>query len=183
MESFPASVGEAEEVSMKQLKNILRSSAVLLAVLAVLVIPVTAAAIDDADALKGVTVGKAVFDVNLGDAGKLALYLSVIKETHEGLVKQGVKPDLLMAFRGPSVLLISTNREKIPADQQAKYDEVAKLIKELKGLGVKLEACSIATRVMKVDNATIYPEIKVIGNTFISLMGYQRNGYAYVPVF
>jgi len=168
---------------MRLLKNIIWLSAVLLAVLAFAVIPVTAAAIDDADALKGMASGKAVFDVNSGDAGKLALYLSVIKETHEGLVKQGVKPDLILAFRGPSVLLISTSRDKVPTEQQAKYDEVAKLIKELKGLGVKLEACSVATRFMKVDNATIYPEIKVIGNTFISLIGYQEKGYAYIPVF
>jgi hypothetical protein len=37
--------------------------------------------------LKGVTIGKAVFEVNNGDAGRLALYLSVIKETREGLVR------------------------------------------------------------------------------------------------
>jgi len=167
---------------MRPLKNVIWYIAVLLAVLAIAVIPVTATAIDDADALKGMTSGKAVFDVNLGDAGKLALYLSVIKETHEGLVKQGVKPDLILAFRGPSVFLISTNRDKVPAEQKAKYDEVARLIKDLKGMGVKLEACSVATRQLKVDNATIYPEIKVIGNSFISLIGYEGKGYAYIPV-
>jgi intracellular sulfur oxidation DsrE/DsrF family protein len=140
-------------------------------------------AIDDAAALKGMTSGKAVFDVNVGEAGKLALYLSVIKETHEGLVKQGVKPDLILVFRGPAVLLISTNRDKVPAEQQAKYDEAAKLIKDLKGMGVKFEACSVATRLMKVDNTTIYPEIKVVGNTFISLIGYQAKGYAYIPIY
>ena len=169
---------------MRQLKNMIRSSAVLLYVmLAIAVIPVTAAAIDDADALKGVASGKAVFDVNLGDAGKLALYLSIIEDTHEGLVRQGVKPDLILAFHGPSVLLISKNRSKVPVEQQEKYDEVAELIKELKSLGVKLEVCSIATRLMKVDNATIYPEIKVIGNSFISLIGYQAKGYAYIPIY
>lgn len=168
---------------MRLLKKIFWLSAVLLAVLAFAVHPATAAAVNDADALKGVATGKAVFDVNLGDAGKLAVYLSVVKETHEGLVKQKVKPDLIVAFRGPSVLLISTDRDKVPAEQQAKYDEIAKLIKELKGLGVKFEACSVATRLLKVDNATIYPEIKVIGNTFISLIGYQGKGYAYIPVF
>jgi intracellular sulfur oxidation DsrE/DsrF family protein len=169
---------------MRQLKNMIRYSAVLLYVmLAIAVIPVTAAAIDDADALKGVASGKAVFDVNLGDAGKLALYLSIIEDTHEGLVKQGVKPDLILAFHGPSVLLISKNRSNVPVEQRDKYDEVAELIKELKGLGVKLEVCSIATRLMKVDNATIYPEIKVIGNSFISLIGYQTKGYAYIPIY
>jgi len=168
---------------MKRILHTIRYGAVLMALLAVASIPMTAVAIDDADALKGVTAGKAVFDVNMGDAGKLALYLSVIKETHEGFVTQGVKPDLVLAFRGPAVLLVSTNRDKVPADQQAKYDEVARLIKDLKGLGVKLEACSVAARLTKIDTASIYPEVKVVGNTFISLAGYQSKGYAYIPVF
>lgn len=168
---------------MKQIKNISRFCAVLLAALVIAVISATAMAFDDGDAVKGVTTGKAVFDVTLGDAGKLAVYLSVIRETQEGLMKQGVKPDLIMTFRGPALVLVSTNRDRVPADQQQKYDEIAKLVKDLKGLGIKLEACSIAARLTKVDTATIYPEIKVVGNTFISLTGYQNKGYAYIPVF
>jgi intracellular sulfur oxidation DsrE/DsrF family protein len=163
--------------------NMSRSCAVLLAMLALAVIPMAAAAIDDADALQGVTAGKAVFDVTIGDPAKLALYLSIIEETHEGLVKQGVKPDLVVAFRGPAILLVSKNRGKVPKNQQAKYDEVALLIKDLKDLGVKLEACSVAARMRKVSTASIYPEIKVVGNTFISLTGYQSRGYAYIPIF
>lgn len=168
---------------MKPLMTIARSCAVLLAMLALAVIPLTAAAIDDADALQGLTAGKAVFDVTIGDPAKLALYLSIIEETHEGLVKQGVKPDLVVAFRGPAVLLISKNREKVPKNQRAKYDEVISLIRDLKDIGVKFEACSVAARMKKVDTASIYPEIKVVGNTFISLTGYQNKGYAYIPIF
>jgi len=168
---------------MKRLMNMSRSCAVLLAMLALAVIPMAAAAIDDADALQDVTAGKAVFDVTIGDPAKLALYLSIIEETHEGLVKQGVKPDLVVAFRGPAILLVSKNRGKVPKNQQAKYDEVALLIKDLQDLGVKLEACSVAARMKKVSTASIYPEIKVVGNTFISLTGYQSKGYAYIPIF
>jgi intracellular sulfur oxidation DsrE/DsrF family protein len=168
---------------MNRLMKRSRSCAVLLVMLALAVIPVTAAAIDDADALQGVTAGKAIFDVTIGDPAKLALYLSIIEETHEGLAKQGVKPDLVVAFRGPAILLVSKNRGKVPKNQQAQYDEVAALIKDLKDLGVTLEACSVAARMKKVNTASIYPEIKVVGNTFISLTGYQSKGYAYIPIF
>jgi intracellular sulfur oxidation DsrE/DsrF family protein len=168
---------------MARMRNISRTCANLLVILAVAAIPLIATAADDADALKGVTDGKAVFDVTLGDAGKLALYLGIIMETHEGLKKQGVKPDLIVAFRGPAILLVSMNRGRVPKDQQSDYDEVAELIKDLKHIGVKLEACSVAARLRKVDTATIYPEMKVVGNTFISLIGYQNKGYAYVPIF
>ena len=168
---------------MARTTNISRTCAYLLAILAVAAIPLIAAAADDADALNGVTDGKAVFDVTIGDAGKLALYLGIIKETHDGLRKQGVKPDLVVAVRGQAILLVSKNRGKVPKDQQADYDEVAQLIKDLKDIGVKLEACSVAARMRRVDTTSIYPEMKVVGNTFISLIGYQNKGYAYVPIF
>jgi intracellular sulfur oxidation DsrE/DsrF family protein len=168
---------------MERLASIFRTGAVLLAILAVAAVPVNASAADDMDALKGVTAGKAVFDVTLGDAGKLALYLGIIEETYEGLVKQGVKPDLVVAVRGPAILLVSKDRERVPKDQQEGYDEIASLLKDLKELGVKLEACSVAARLRKVNTAAIYPEMKVVGNTFISLIGYQSKGYAYIPIF
>lgn len=53
---------------------------------------------------------------------------------------------------------------------------------QLKGLGVKFEACSIGARLTRVDTASIYPEVKVVANTFISLTGYQSRGCAYIPI-
>lgn len=168
---------------MKLLISAFSSRVVLLAVLVLAAIPLTATAFDDADALKGVTTGKAVFDITIGNPAKLALYLSIIEETYQGLVRQGVKPDLIVAFHGEAITLVSKNREKAPKDQLAVYDDIAMLIKDLKELGVKFEGCSIAARLLKVDPASLYPEIKVVGNTFISLMGYQNRGYAYIPIF
>jgi intracellular sulfur oxidation DsrE/DsrF family protein len=141
-----------------------------------------AAALDDSDALRGVKTGKAVFDVNVGDPAKLALYLSVIKETHQGLVKQGVKPDMIVVFRGPSIPLVSTKREGVPAENLPKLDEIAKLTSELKGMGAKIEACGLAARLQKVDPATILSDAKVVANTFISLIAYENKGYALVAI-
>ena len=46
---------------------------------------------DDRVALQGVRSGKGVFDINITEVGKFPLYLQVIKETDEGLKKQGVR--------------------------------------------------------------------------------------------
>ena len=54
----------------------------------------------DADALRRVEAGKVVFDMNTTDAEKTALYLMVIRETVNDLIRQGVKPDVILAFRG-----------------------------------------------------------------------------------
>jgi len=51
-------------------------------------------------------------------------------------------------------------------------------ITDLDGLGVKFEACNIATNLFGIDNETILLEIKVVGNTFISAIGYQTKGYS-----
>lgn len=170
-----------------------RVLSMLLAVAAVFTAaPTFAAGLDDADALQGVKTGKAVFDVSLGEPAKLALHLAVIKETHEGLVKQGVKPDFIILLRGPAVLPFAQKpAASAQPDETARFTaelngmtakEIARLTAALKDLGVRFEVCGLATRLLKVDNATIVPQAKVVANTFVSLIGYQSKGYAIIPI-
>lgn len=137
---------------------------------------------DDSDALAGVQATKTLFDVSVGDAQKLVFYLNVFKKTYDDLVRQGQHPDMIIAFRGPSVRLINNETWSFSEEDQEQLKKAAQLLKELKSLGVRLEACSVATELFKVDNSTILPEIHVVGNTFISLTGYQSKGYALIPV-
>ncbi len=46
-----------------------------------------------------------------------------------------------------------------------------------------MESCSIATKLMGVDNVTFIPYVKPVGNTFVSLIGYQKKGYALIPIY
>jgi len=46
-----------------------------------------------------------------------------------------------------------------------------------------MESCSVATRLFKVDNASLLDGIKPVGNTFVSLTGYQAQGYANIPIY
>jgi intracellular sulfur oxidation DsrE/DsrF family protein len=48
--------------------------------------------------------------------------------------------------------------------------------------GVRFEACAIATRLFGVENNSVLPQVKVVGNTFNSLIGYQAKGYALIPI-
>jgi intracellular sulfur oxidation DsrE/DsrF family protein len=137
---------------------------------------------DDRVALKGVTSGKGIFDINLIDVEKLPLYLQVIKETNDGLKNQGVKPNLVVAFRGEAVRFVSSNRTEFTPEQKVSLANADALIQELMKRGVRFEACAVATRLFKVDNATILPSVRVVGNTFISLIGYQSRGYALIPI-
>ena len=69
--------------------------------------------------------------------------------------------------------IIMEHYSHISEEDQQKLEKSAVLIEELKGHGVKLEACSIASRLFKVDPKTYLPGVKPVGNTFVSLIGYQ----------
>lgn len=138
---------------------------------------------DDSDALKGVTKGKVVFDINAGKAKKLSLYLMVIKQTVDDLVRQKVEPDVILAFRGKSVRMISKNREQVEMTEHESLDKISAQIAELQRMGVRMEACSVATRLLKVKNDSLLDGIKPVGNTFVSLTGYQAQGYANIPIY
>jgi intracellular sulfur oxidation DsrE/DsrF family protein len=138
---------------------------------------------DDRDALKGVAKGRVIFDINTAKARKLNLYLSVIKQTVDDLVRQNVEPDVILAFRGKSVRMISKNREQVEMTEYDELDRIASQLSELQKMGVRMEACSVATRLFKLDNKTLLDGIKPVGNTFVSLTGYQAQGYANIPIY
>jgi intracellular sulfur oxidation DsrE/DsrF family protein len=137
----------------------------------------------DRHALEGVTSGKIAWDINMGSAEKLRLYLTVIDETYEDLKRQDVAPDMVLTFRGPSVRLITTERGEVPLDEEAHYDAIADQLKALMAKpNVRAEACSVATGLMGVNAETLLPGIEHVGNTFVSQIGYQARGYAIIPI-
>lgn len=138
---------------------------------------------DDRDALKGVEKGKVIFDINMVEAKKMTLYLMVIDQTVEDLKRQGVKPDVVLAFRGKAVRLISEDREQMELIDFEHLDKIAAQLATLQKKGVRIEACSVATRLFKIDNDTLLKGIKPVGNTFVSLTGYQAQGYANIPIY
>lgn len=138
----------------------------------------------DSAALKGVTQGKGIFEVNLDNPQKTALYLDIIKSTHQSMARQKVKPDFIIVFVGPTVKFLTTAPE---AELAGKHGDtlkaIAASIRDLKTMGVKMEICAIATDFFKVPNDKLLPELSLVGNGFTSLIGYQGKGYGLVPVF
>ncbi|WP_019025107.1 MULTISPECIES: DsrE family protein [unclassified Thioalkalivibrio] len=137
----------------------------------------------DARALEGVDQGRVVFDLNNNDPELLALYLMVIRETFEDLTEQGVEPDMILAFRGRAVTMLSEDRERFELTEFDHLDAIEGHIAALKEKGVRMESCSVATRLFGVDHGELLPGIEPVRNTFVSLTGYQAQGYAVIPVY
>lgn len=166
------------------MKRLTAVSLVLVGVLSLYLGPLQAAdKPDDANALKGVTQGRVVFDINIAEPKKLPLYLTVIDQTISDLERQGVKPEVILAFRGKAVTLISTDHERIELTEVPNIEKAAAQLAALQKRGVRMEACSVATRLFGVDNGTLLPGIEPVGNTFVSLIGYQAQGYATIPIY
>ncbi|MEW8030400.1 MAG: DsrE family protein [Candidatus Thiodiazotropha sp.] len=140
--------------------------------------------INDAAALNGVKETRSVFLIDFTNPRKTAFYLDIIRGTHAGLVNQGVKPNMVLVFIGETVRYLSTEPDDVLAMEYTKeLDSIAATAKALKAEGVRMEVCAIANRVFKVDNATILPEMEVVGDGFISLIGWQTQGHKLVPIF
>jgi len=149
----------------------IRAMGRVLLLLAIIVPAQAADAPNDREALSGLKTARAVVDMRAPDRERLIFNLELIKETVEGMAAQRVTPNMVVTFRGPGVGLLT----RVQA-----ADEIAPLITELKRMGVRFEVCAVAIRVFKVDKAALIPDVVLVGNSLISLIGYQNRGYALV---
>lgn len=140
--------------------------------------------INDRAALADLKTGKGVFLVDIGEPGKLNFYLEVIQGTFKGMKSQGVEPDFVLVYIGPSVKYLTTS-PSAEAEEAAGgvLLEIESSVAKLASLGVRQEICAVATRVFGIDNDTVLPGLTLVGDGFISLIGYQAQGYHLVPVF
>jgi len=137
----------------------------------------------DTDALKNIEVGKVVWDVLVGRPDSLLYYLKLIDETYDDLVRQNVEPDMVFIFHGRAIQLIKSEEvDYLPKDKQA-HKEALALISDLNARpGVRMEACSISATRQGIENDGIISDVKMVGNTYVSLIGYQSKGYSVIPV-
>ena len=139
---------------------------------------------DDSAALNGLSSAKAVFLVDFKTAKTTAFYMDLIVGSYDGLVRQGVEPKMIVVVIGPTVKFLSkTNNPELTFDYETEFDSIQKSISRLEKRGVRIEVCAIATDVFNVDNAKLPKALTMVADGFISLIGWQMQGYKLVPVF
>ena len=159
----------------------LMASVIFVLVMAVGAIEAKAESPNDGTALSGLKEIKVAFDMTSGDAKALLNQLNVIGETRDSLIKQGVTPQFVIAFRGLATRLVQTDLEKIKLEDRSLAVKIAAKVDELsKASGVVMHQCSVAVRQQEVKPENVLPPIAVIGNSWISLMAYQTKGFAYI---
>lgn len=156
-----------------------------LAMTALVVAPTVAAEnLHNRAAIDGLEKIKAVYDVRKSNPNALDMYLKAIITNVENLEKESVQAELVMVFISHSVKFINTAPAlETEADYGDALASIAQSVETLQELGVRMEACNGATRAFNIDNDTLLSGIEPVRSGFISLMGYQNNGYALVPVY
>jgi intracellular sulfur oxidation DsrE/DsrF family protein len=139
----------------------------------------------ESESLQGMKSFKAVFDVRTGKAQSAVMLLDLIHQMHKDKSVRAitVEPEFALIFIGPSVKLISTQAKGSTPEEEKLLKKIAETITAMAKDGIKLEICLFAADVFGIDHATILPEIKQVGNGWISMVGYQDKGYALVPVY
>jgi intracellular sulfur oxidation DsrE/DsrF family protein len=155
----------------------------LLPICLILMVPATGSAGEYAS-VKGHRSIKAVFDFELGNPQSALLHLNVIRKTFKDKTMwvASKKPEIVVVFIGPSVKLVSTNRDAFSQEDRKILDEYASVMSEMTKDGIKFEICLIAVKAAGVDPTSILPAITQVGNGWISLIRYQAAGYSLVPV-
>lgn len=152
----------------------------------VVLIPFSAQAqeLNNKEALKGISEIHTLYDVRKSNPSVMLSYLKGIESNHQNLLKEGVKPNLRVVFISSAVKFITTKpSEDVELEHGHVLPKIKAQIARLVDLGVKMEACSAATAYFKVDNDTLYPGIKPVRSGFLSVMGWQAQGYSLVPVY
>lgn len=90
--------------------------------------------------------------------------------------------NIAVVFHGPAVKLLSSDKTDFSGEELAELEKFQKTLRQMKQDGVKLEVCLYAVKAMGVDKTTIIPEVDQVGNGFVSVIGYQMQGYAVVLI-
>lgn len=142
----------------------------------------TTAAPNDAASLAGLTNTKAVFDVRTKEPGRLLFIVKLIDRTYESLLAQGVTPEFVVSFRGGTLPLLRKDPHHTNSRDRAMLSEVHERINRWNKTSTKTEACNVAGQIFKVTPGQLAAGISMVGNSLISLIGYQNRGYALVPM-
>ena len=134
------------------------------------------------DPLQGIKEARIVYDVTEGDGKLLLARIETIEETRQDLIRQGVTPRLVISFRGGATRLVQTDMQQVKPEDRQIAAKIAVMLQQMaKSPGLEsIEQCAVAIRHAGTKAENVVPSVKVVANSYITLMAYQSRGYAYI---
>lgn len=132
-------------------------------------------------AMQGVTSVQTAFDFRVGDPDVALGHLNLIHSMLDdpSMTISGQRPEMVVVLIGPSVNLVSSESAIAPDAR----DRIAEKISAMVADGVRFEICMTAAHAHNISAESIHPEVVQVGNGWISMIGYQHQGYAMIADF
>lgn len=163
----------------------LRTMALSIATSIMLALPIMANAEpqNNDHALADVKNGDVLFDITLSEPRMLTAQMGVMFETYQDLKKNGITPKMVLAFHGQNVHYLTDSLDTVPMEDINQVEAFNENLNKLMALdGVRIEACAIAIRLYGADRPEIRNGIHVVGNTYVSNIGYDKQGYTIIGI-
>ncbi len=129
------------------------------------------------------TEARVVWDFTLGEPDKFVMRLGDMRDTMNAFEGRGMKPRFAMIVRGAASKLITKSPPPQPTpDLQKAAGRIAPLLEELAARGLLVEQCGVALGRQGVREEDLLSRVTVIQNSYVSIVDYELQGYAYVPI-
>ena len=133
--------------------------------------------------MRAITEARVVWDFTVGEPDKFVMRLGDVRDTMNAFEERGMKTRFAMIVRGPASKLVTKAPPSQPTPQlDAAAQRIAPLLAEIEGRGVLVEQCGTALDRQGVSREDLLPFVRVIHNSYVSIVDYEMQGYAYVPV-
>jgi hypothetical protein len=157
---------------------------ILIFILGVFLLPQTALSQqkDDLPALANLSELKVYFDITADSAAKLEQRLIWIDDIYNQASQKGVKATFIIGIRSSASFYVTKGDEFIDEEDIVTKGKIDKWLKDYVKRGVRIEQCGISAELYGIGSEEFLPEVTVVKNSYISIAGYQNQGFAYVPM-
>ena len=125
---------------------------------------------------------KAYFDIKADSAAKVEKRLVWINDIYQQMEQGERKAAFVIGFRSQASFFVTRGDEDLEEEDLAAKRKIEKWLKRFVAVGIRLEQCGLSAELYNIDPQDFLPEITVVKNGYISMIGYQNKGYAYVPM-
>ena len=134
--------------------------------------------------LEGLESINVVVDFRKENPKEVATYLNLIHQTYKGVnMNINENTDFVIVFTGSVVKLLSTNKDRFPSEEHEIIDNISEIVTAMTMDGIKMEICLYATNAYGIESDSILPEIELILNGWLSVIGYQAKHYSLLPIY
>ncbi len=134
------------------------------------------------NALKGVAEGKTYFDVTIGEPKPLLIRLQLIERTYDQLVAAEITPTFVIGIRGKASNFFTKGNDYILEIDSPEKEKIAALTKKFNTMGIVIEQCRIAAGFQGIEVSDFLPQVELVANGYVSIIGYHSQGYGFIPM-